>query len=290
MVDGRNSHDFVAIHEVAVLVTEQDAIGVAIVRDADLGLAFADEFLDLLGVGAAAVGIDVGAARVVVDHHEVGTEFAQDAGAGFVGRAVAAIEGDAEGFERKAAREALLGKLNIAPERVVDAEGLADFRGRGADVFDFATENQILDARLDVVIEFVAIVAEKFDAIVLVGIVGGRENDAGVGTERARDVGHARRRQRADDEGVGTERGEASDHGIFEHVAREACVFADDDFQAAGAGGGAGLSEDMGGGAAELEGGFGGDGLDVGNTSHAIGSKKFSRIVTHFDGDFFCGF
>jgi hypothetical protein len=46
----------------------------------------------------------------------------------------------------------------------------------------------------------------------------------------------------------------------------------------------------MGSGAAELEGGFGGDGLDIGNASHAIGAKKFSRIVTHFDGDFFCGF
>ena len=273
VVDGGDGHDLVAIDEVSIFITEQDAVGVTIVRDANLGSAFADEFLDLLGVGAAAVGVDVGAVGVVVDDDKVGAEFAQDAGAGLVGRAVAAIERDAERLERVAAGKALLGEFDIAAEGVVDAKSLPDFRGGGADVFDLAAENQILDLRLDGVVEFVAIVAEEFDAVVLVGIVGGGEDNAGIGAQGSCDVGNTRGGQRADDEGIGAERGEAGDHGVLEHVAGEAGVLADDDFQAAGAGGEAGLRENMGSSAAELKGGLGGDGLDVGDASNAVGSE-----------------
>jgi hypothetical protein len=72
------------------------AVGIAIMGDTDMRLALARELLDLLWVGAAAVGVDVCAVRVVVDHDKVGTEFAKDAGAGFVGGAIGTIQRDAE--------------------------------------------------------------------------------------------------------------------------------------------------------------------------------------------------
>ena len=56
--------------------------------------------------------------------------------------------------------------------------GLADLAGGGADVFDLAAEDEVLDALLDFVVELVAVVAEKFDAVVLVRIVRGAEHDA----------------------------------------------------------------------------------------------------------------
>ena len=45
-----------------------------------------------------------------------------------------------------------------------------------------------------------------------------------------------------------------------------------------------------GGGAAELEGCLGGDGLNVGNAANAVGPEKFAWSMTHFDGDFLGGF
>ena len=154
--------------------------------------------LDLLRIRAAAFGVDVGAVRLVVRDRQFGAEFAQNARRRFVSRAVRDIDRDAHFLERHPARKTRLGKFHVTAERVVDAAGAADLpRGRSNRI-DLAGENELLDLLLDFVVEFVAIVPEKFDAVVLVGIVRGGKNDAGIGAQRARDVGHARRRQRTD--------------------------------------------------------------------------------------------
>ena len=81
-----------------------------------------------------------------------------------------------------------LGKFDVSSERVVNAHRLSDFIGGRAYVFDFAAENEVLDFVLNLVVELVAIGAEKLDAIVGVGIVRGGDDDAGVGAQAARDV------------------------------------------------------------------------------------------------------
>ena len=164
---------------------------------------------------------------------------------------------------------------DVAPERIVDTVGFADVRGRGTDVFDLAAEHEPLDPGFDFVVELVAVVTEEFDPVVLVGIVGCGEDDPRIGAKGARDVGDAGRGKRADDKHINTERGESGHHGILQHVAREAGVFSQHDLAAA-AGmvhGPAESGEDMGGGAAELEGGFGGDGLDVGDPADSVSSE-----------------
>ena len=80
--------------------------------------------------------------------------------------------------------------------------GAPDFARGRPNRIDLAGENELLDLLFDLVVELVAIVPEKFDAIVLVGIVRGGENDAGIGAKRARDVGDARRRQRSDQQDI----------------------------------------------------------------------------------------
>ena len=91
VIDGSDGHDLVAIDELAVLVAEQHAVGVTVMRDADLGLAFAGEALDVLGMRAAAIGVDVGAGRMVVMNDQVGSKLTKNAGAGFVGGAIGTI-------------------------------------------------------------------------------------------------------------------------------------------------------------------------------------------------------
>lgn len=136
----------------------------------------------------------------------------------------------------------------------------------------------MFDTGFDFIIELVAIVPEKFDAVILVGIVRSGEDDAGIGAKRSRDVGHTRCRKGADQQGIAPQRGEARDHGIFEHVTREAGVLADDDFQFSMAGLGAVVTENMGGGTAQLESGLGCYRLDIRSAPNAVGSKKFFRV------------
>src|SRR2546430_9033315 len=77
-----------------------------------------------------------------------------------------AIHDDAHPFQRHAAREGAFGIFDVTAERVFNADSLADCVSRGTDGFDIATENQVLDLVLDVVVELVTVGPEKFDAVV----------------------------------------------------------------------------------------------------------------------------
>src|SRR5437870_4838116 len=86
---------------------------------------------------------------------EVRAKLGQDAGRGFVGRAVRAIHNDAQAFERHAARERRFGVFDVTAQRVVDAHRFADGVGGRADIFDLAAEYQVFNFVLDAVVEFV---------------------------------------------------------------------------------------------------------------------------------------
>ena len=154
---------------------------------------FPDEPLNFLGMRAAAVGVDVGAVRLVVRDGQLGAEFAQNAGGRFVTGAVRDIDRDVHFFER----HARAGNWSWQTRRSGRARRRCGWRGRFSrrrpDRIDLAGEDQLLrSALLDLVVQLVAVVAEKFDAVILVGIVRSGEDDAGIGAERAGDVGHAR--------------------------------------------------------------------------------------------------
>ena len=99
----------------------------------------------------------------------------------------------------------MLGKLDVAAEGIVDAEGLPDPCCRWTNVFDLTAEDDVFDALLDIVIELVTIMAEELDAVILIGIVRGGKDDARIGAERACDVGNSWSRQWPDDEDVHSE-------------------------------------------------------------------------------------
>src|SRR5205085_8595791 len=110
-----------------------------------------------------------------------------------------------------------LGEFDVTAKRVVDPPGPPDFPGGRPNGIDLAAENEIFDLLFDLVVEFVAVVPEKFDAVVFVRIMRSRENDPRVRAERARDVGDPGRRERTDQEYVHAEGGNAGHESILEH-------------------------------------------------------------------------
>lgn len=144
---------------------------------------FADEFLDFLGVSASATRVDVtSVGRGVVDEG-VCAEFAKDAWGGLVSGAVGAIDGDAHSFEGEAFWEAGFGVFDVAAEGIVDALCLTDFACGWSDGIDFTGEDELFDSLFDGVIEFVTVVAEKLYPVVFVGVMGGAQDDSGIGAE-----------------------------------------------------------------------------------------------------------
>ena len=99
---------------VAFFVAEQNAVGVAVVRDADVRAVLDDFLAHRFRVHGAAIFVDVFAVGLVVENDDFRAEFAQDAGRGFVGRAVAAIQNDFHAFERQAARETRIWQIRCS--------------------------------------------------------------------------------------------------------------------------------------------------------------------------------
>ena len=280
-----DGHDVVAVQKAAGLVAEDDAVGIAIVRDAEVGAVFANFGAEVLRMHGAAVAVDVGAVGGVAEDEDFRAQFAQDAGGGLVGGAVGAVHHDAHAVEGQALGERSLCELDVTAQRVVNADGFADLRGGGADALDVAAEDEAFDPRLDGFGQLEAVRAEELDAVIIVGIVRGGDDDAGVRAQRARGVSDARGGQRADEEHVHAHAEDAGAEGVLEHVAGEAGVLADDDaVLAARAGLGLEVLEDVRGGAAELQGGLGGDRLDVGGATDAVGAEDFLGCVAHIRG------
>ena len=110
----------------------------------------------------------------------------------------------------------------------VDALGAAERILVGQRDLDVLVE-QRLDARLDLVGKLVAVGPEQLDAVVVVGIVRGRDHHAEIGAQRPRQHRHGRRRDRAEQEHIHAGRAEAGHQRVLDHVARKPRILADHD-------------------------------------------------------------
>ena len=96
---------------------------------------------------------------------------------------------------------------------------------------DLAGENELLNFFLDLIVQFVAVVSEKFDAVVLIRIVRSGKDNTGVRAQRPRDVSHTGRRQRSNNENIHSERSDSRHQRILQHVTRKTRVLAEHDFR-----------------------------------------------------------
>src|SRR4029450_1146580 len=85
---------------------------------------------------------------------------------------------------------------------IVDTRRASDVVGGWPDRIDFAGKNKLLDFFLNLIIQLVTVVPEKFDAIILIGIMRSGQDNTGVCAQRSRDVSHTGCRQRSDDKDV----------------------------------------------------------------------------------------
>ena len=223
---GDDREQLVAVDEVAALVGDHHAIGVAVERDPDVGAHLPHLAAERIRLGGAAILVDVEAVGIDADREHLGAEFPQRVGHDAIGRAVGAIDDDAQAVERDVARQGPLGEFDVAVVHAVDALGAPERGGLGELLAEIAVD-QLLDLGFDLVGQLVAVRAEQLDAVVGIEVVRGRDHDAEVGAHRARQHGDRRRRHRAEQQHVHPDRGEAGDHGGFDHVAGEPRILAD---------------------------------------------------------------
>ena len=96
---GDHRHDLVAVDDLALLVDDHDAVGVAVERDADVGAHLAHLVAQRLRRGRAALVVDVAAVGLDADLDDLGAQLPQRLGRHLVAGAVGAIDDDAQAVE-----------------------------------------------------------------------------------------------------------------------------------------------------------------------------------------------
>src|ERR1700722_20497185 len=71
---GDDCKELVAVDQMTALVDDDDAVGVAVERNADIGAHFANLAAQCLGRSRAAFGVDVEAVRFDADRYDFGAE------------------------------------------------------------------------------------------------------------------------------------------------------------------------------------------------------------------------
>ena len=125
---GDDGEQLVAVDDMAALVDDHHAVGVAVERDADVGAHLAHLAAERGEIGRAAFLVDVEAVRLDADRDDLGAQLPQRAGRHLVGGAIGAIDDDAQAFEIDALRQRALGEFDIAVVHAVDALGAAEIR------------------------------------------------------------------------------------------------------------------------------------------------------------------
>ena len=231
-VEGDEGHDLVAVDDLTLLVTDDDPVGVAVESNADVGAVAFDRLGQGFGMGRTAVGVDVQAVGLDAHRADFRAQLIEGGRRDPVAGPVGAVDGDAQALQAQALGEAGLGDLDVAGLGVVDALDPAEGVGR-CQIGVQRLIHHRFNLQLDRIRQLVAVGAEKLDAVVEIGVVGGRDHHPDVGAHRAGHHGHARRRQRTEGPHVHPGRGEACDQRRLDHIARQTRVLADDDKVAA---------------------------------------------------------
>jgi len=253
--------------EVAIAVDDHDAIGVAVERDADVGAHFADLRGERGGGGRAHVAVDVEAVRIDPHREDLGAEFPKRLRRDAVAGAVGAIDDDADAVERQGPGQGALGIFDVAVRDALDPLGASEIGGGGKASGEVGID-QGFDRGLVGVGQLGPVRTEQLDAVIVIGVVRGRNHHAEVAPHRPGEHRDARSRNRPGQQHVDANSEEAGGQRVLDHVARQPGVLADHHAVAMVA-----VGEDEAGRHADLHGDVRRDRRPVGAAANAIGPE-----------------
>ena len=215
----------IAIEQRTVGVAHEQAIGIAIERQAKMRTMLAHRRLHGRGMRRTAVIIDVHAIGLIGNGDHLGAQLAEYMRRDIVGGAVCAIDHQTIAAQIQRRRERAFAEFNVAAGRIADAPDLAQ-RAR-CHRFDRLVDHR-LDGLLDRIVKLLPIAGKKFDAIVIERIMRCRNHDARRQPQRARQIGHTRRRHRPDQQHIHAGGRQPRLERALQHVPGDAGVLADD--------------------------------------------------------------
>ena len=223
-------HNLVPIDDVALRVHGEAAVGVAVVRQAQVRTMLDDGLLQLVDVRGTDTVVDVVAIRLIRHGNHLGARGLVCQRGGLVRRAVGAVHHDLDAVQAGVHR--LLQVVQVAVQCAVGlVEDPADGRAGGAFLRELA--HLLLDLVFDPVLELAPADGEELDAVIRHWVVARGDHHAHVGAIIVGQERDGRGGQHAHVEHVHPLRGHACGQGGGEHLPRHARVPADDRGRAA---------------------------------------------------------
>jgi hypothetical protein len=226
-LEGEDPEHLVAVDHPTAAIHRDEAVGVTVEREPDVGAPLGDRGSERCRRGGPALDVDVDPVGLDVDGLDPCARGLQDAGSHDAARAVRPVQHDMESGRVDRARQPdpMLqvrldgpGRVHRPPElRIADAAELA------------LAPDQRLELLLDRVVELEAVGIEHLEAVVVRRVVRGRDHDPGLVRTAPRQEGECRGRDDADHVHVDTETRGARGDRRDEHVTRAARVLAHDD-------------------------------------------------------------
>jgi len=180
----------VTVDDFSGFADEEGAVGIAIESNAETGALVDDAFLQAIEMEGTAGGVDVAAIGRYAHGDDIGAESAEEFGAEFVRGAVGTVKDDAETREIGSGEDAGAEKIEIFRVEgcVGDEERWIFWRRIKAMLENVGFEGFFYGVR-----ELHAGMGEKLYAVVVVRIVGGGDDDAGLKIILADQAGYAGR-------------------------------------------------------------------------------------------------
>src|SRR5574337_22801 len=176
-IEGADGKNMIAIHQLTPFVHTQDPVCVPIVSKSEVRLVGNYGPSQPLRMQRTALFIDVGAVGLDIQRYDLGIQFLEDRRRDLVARAI--------------------GKVDIASDGIAHTIGLTDLTRGRPDSVNLSIADQFLDSQFHRIRELQAVAWEELDPIILIRVVGGRNDHAGVGSKASADTCDPRRRNRA---------------------------------------------------------------------------------------------
>ena len=260
--------DLVTVDHRPVRVDGEEPIGVAVVRNADIGAVRDHGGLEVAKMGGATAVVDVEAvgARMNLDH--LGACEAVGLRGHPAGRAVGAVDHHAQAVEAVRKRGHEVGHVVGA-----GVGEISDPAHRGTDRPVPRLAEPRLDAVLEVVGQLVATTGEELDAVVGHGIVRGGEHHPDVGAVARGEPRHRRGRENTYPNHVDSGACEPRNDGGLEELAGRTGVTTDDGEGTCPLAIVSSLSQDVSRSHRQVERELGGE-LTVGQAPHSVGAEE----------------
>ena len=185
--NGKNCHNLVAIHQVALLVHCLAAVGVAVVRNTEVRAVLNHGCLQLLGVGGAHAVVDVGTVGINSQGNDLGAQCFKSSRRCRVGRTVCAVQNNLLTGQGLVLREGRDQVLHVGLGTVF--QGLDGAHSATGRVAEGLLAVDALDSVLNGILQLLTATGQELNAVVRCGIVRCRNHHAEVGTGVRHQVG-----------------------------------------------------------------------------------------------------